>query len=65
MDGGHDQFMHARVLLIREVADSKLLGKPVCAASFVIAGAGIVNHIVGPQGQFQAKGICGEMAIVV
>ena len=65
MDGGHDQFMHASALQICEVAVGKLLGKPVGTAGFVIAGAGIVDYIVGPQGQFQAERVCGEMAIVV
>ena len=65
MDGGHDQFMHASELLICEVAVGKVLGKPVCAADFVIAGAGIVDYIMGPQGQFQAKRICGEVSVMV
>ena len=65
MDGGHDQFMHASMLLIREVAVGKLLGKPVCAAGFVIGGAGIVDHIVGPQGQFQAERVFSEVSVVI
>ena len=65
MDGGHDQFMHASELLIREVAVGKLLGKPVCAAGFVIGGAGIVDHILGPQGQFQAERVGGQVAVVI
>ena len=65
MDGGQDEFVYSGALLIREVAASKVLGKPVCTASFVITGAGIVDYIMGPQGQFQAKRICGEVSVMV
>lgn len=65
MDSGQDEFVYSDALLVGQRAIGKLLGKPVGAAGFVIAGAGIVNHIVGPQGQFQAERVCGQVAIVI
>ena len=42
-----------------------MLGKPVGAAGFVVAGAGIVDHIVGPQGQFNAQWVFGQVAVLI
>ena len=50
MDGGEDEFVHSGTLLVGQIAVGKLLGKPVCAAGFVVGGTGIVDDIVGPQG---------------
>ena len=63
MDGGQDEFVYAGALLVGQRAVGKLLDKPVCATGFVVGGAGIVDHIVGPQGQFQAEWVCGQVSV--
>ena len=65
MDGGQDEFVYSDALLVGQRAISKVLGKPVRTANFVIAGAGIINHIVGPQGQFQAERVFSEVSVVI
>ena len=54
MDSGQDECVYSIALRVGQGAIGKLLGKPVCAAGFVVGGAGVVDDIVGPQGQFNA-----------
>lgn len=65
VDGGQDEGVDAIFLMLCECAVLEMLSEPVSAAGFVVTGAGIVDHVVGPEGQFHGQRIVGQVAVVV
>ena len=65
VDGGQDEGVDAIFLMLCEGATREMLGEPVGAAGFVVAGAGIVDHVVGPERQLHGQWIVGQVTVVV
>ena len=65
MNGGEDEGVDAIFLILCECAVFEMLDEPDGAAGFVVTGAGIVDYVVSPEGQFHGQRIVGQVAVVV